>query len=124
MSLSGTGLQVRGDATLKERPENVGKALDMTDGQVRLKYHCVKVIAGANACEAALLLGNLRLLSAEAPFLPLKTCDHPADCGCTYRHFDDRRQGLRRESDHARVALARQRTERRTGRGRREIDFD
>ena len=35
---------------------------------------------------------NLRLLLADVPPLPLKTCGRPATCKCKYWHFDDRRR--------------------------------
>ena len=90
----------------------------------KLKYHCVEVVAGAGACEAARLLSGLRLLSADAPKLPLGTCDRPKDCDCAYRHFDDRRQGPRRKREHTWQSLVHNRTDRRIGRGRRETDDD
>jgi hypothetical protein len=96
----------------------------MVGGKLRLKYHCVEVIAPVSACEAALSLKSVRLLSAEAPLLPLKTCDRAADCNCIYRHFDDRRQGPRRENEYARLAVAHKGMERRKRRGRRETDHD
>jgi hypothetical protein len=73
----------------------------MVGGKPRLKYRCVEVIAPATGCDAARLLKNTRLLSMEAPRLPLSNCDRPADCKCIYRHFDDRRQGPRRDNEHA-----------------------
>ena len=97
----------------------------MTVGRRSLKYHCVEVVAGARACEAAHLLKDIRLLSAEAPRLPLATCDRPANCGCTYRHFDDRRQGPRRDDEYA--TIPRKYTgglERRRWRGRRDSDYE
>jgi hypothetical protein len=97
----------------------------MTRGQSKLKYHCIEVIAGSRACEATRLLQDVRVLSAEAPRLPLATCDRPANCVCTYRHFDDRRQGPRRDNEHATVP--RQYTggpERRRWRGRRDSDYE
>ena len=65
----------------------------MVEGKPRLKYRGAEVIAAAGACDAARSLTNLRLLSADVPLLPLKTCDRPATCKCKYRHFDDRRRG-------------------------------
>jgi hypothetical protein len=88
----------------------------------RLKYRGVEVIAGEDACDAARSLRNVRLLSAEVPRLPHKTCDRPADCKCIYRHFNDRREGPRRENDGAFVTVAYRGDERRRGRGRRESD--
>ena len=90
----------------------------------KLKYHCVEVIAGARACQVARQLKDLRLLSAEAPRLPLATCDRPADCRCKYRHFDDRRQGPRRENEHATVPRPHTGLERRRWRGRRDSDYE
>jgi hypothetical protein len=49
----------------------------MVDGKPRLKYQCVEVIAAAKSCDAARLLKGIRLLSADAPRLPLGSCDHP-----------------------------------------------
>jgi len=96
----------------------------MVGGKLRLKYHCVEVIAPVSACEAARSLNGIRVLSAEAPLLPLKTCDRSVECKCIYRHFDDRRQGPRRENEHSTVTVARKGMERRKQRGRRETDLD
>ena len=89
----------------------------------KLKYHCVEVFAGARACPAARLLKNIRVLSTEAPRLPLAACDRPANCDCTYRHFDDRRQGPRRDNEHATVPRPHTGLERRKWRGRRDSDY-
>ena len=96
----------------------------MVGGKPRLKYQCVEVIAPADGCEAARALKNMRLLSAEAPRLPLATCDRPSNCNCIYRHFDDRRQGPRRENEHATIAIAKKGPDRRTWRGRRDSDYE
>lgn len=50
-------------------------------------------------CAAVKALGEQRFLSDEAPRLPLDDCSEPARCGCVYRHFNDRRTAMRRESD-------------------------
>ena len=86
------------------------------------KYRGAEVIAADGACDAAGSLKNVRLQSGEVPLLPLGTCTRPTICKCIYRHFDDRRQGLRRESDDALVAVVHQGLERRRGLGRRERD--
>jgi len=90
----------------------------------RLKYHCVEVIAGENACDAARSLQNLRVLSGGAPLLPVQTCDHPATCKCVYRHFDDRRHGPRREDEYGMKVFPHIAVERRERPGRRETDYD
>jgi hypothetical protein len=96
----------------------------MIRGKHGLKYHCVEVIAPAVACEAARSLKNVRLLSAEAPRLPLATCDRPTQCDCRFRHFNDRRQGPRRDDEHATVPRAHQGPEQRKWRGRRDSDYE
>jgi hypothetical protein len=94
----------------------------MADRQPRLRYHCVAVVAGRQACAAALELGSTRLLSADAPRLPLATCDRPSDCDCRYQHFDDRRAGPRRAAESGALPDPWPNTERRRGRGRRSSD--
>ena len=58
----------------------------------RRKYRGAEVIPGDGACDAARSLTYLRLLSADIPPLPLKTCNRPATCKCKYRRFGDRRR--------------------------------
>ena len=50
-------------------------------------------------CNAAAELHGRRFLADEAPSLPLAACPTPSNCQCFYTHFDDRRTGLRRDSD-------------------------
>ncbi len=53
-------------------------------------YHAVSIKAGPNCHQTKLKYGDRRFLSAEAPPLPLPTCDATA-CKCQYAHHDDRR---------------------------------
>lgn len=98
----------------------------MAGGQPRLKYHCVAVITGMRSCAAAKALKDQRMLSADAPRLPLATCDMPGECRCTFRKFDDRRIGPRRAGERGMLASPWVNTERRrkNSTGRRESDFD
>ncbi len=50
-------------------------------------------------CNAAAELHGRRFLADEALSLPLAACPTPSNCQCFYTHFDDRRTGLRRDSD-------------------------
>ena len=101
------------------------EAVEMADRTPKLKYRGVEVIAAGNACNAARALTSMRLLTAEAPArLPLAACDRPGYCRCVYRHFDDRRQGPRRENEHAEVPIQHSGRERRTWRGRRDSDYE
>jgi len=61
-------------------------------------HHAVSIVPGPRACAAARDLAQRRLLSREAPPLPLKDCDRTA-CQCRYEHHEDRRKGPRRASD-------------------------
>lgn len=60
-------------------------------------YHSVEVKASKFACVAVMEIEGKRFLSADAPPLPLPECDQ--NCNCRYEHYDDRRQGDRRDSD-------------------------
>jgi hypothetical protein len=89
-----------------------------------LRYHCVSIVAKAQGCAAAKQLKGVRMLSAEAPRLPLPGCERGADCDCTYRHHDDRRAGPRRAEERGRLAGPWSMTDRRHRGGRRATDFD
>lgn len=95
----------------------------MVGGKPSLKYYCVEVLAAVNGCEAARSLKGSRLLSADAPRLPLATCDRPSECKCIYRHFNDRRQDPRRDNEHATIIAEYKGAERRKQLGRRDSDF-
>jgi hypothetical protein len=82
----------------------------------------VSIVSGPGACAAAKQLKNVRVLSADAPRLPLANCDCPATCPCTYRHYDDRRAGPRRAQERGRLGGPWSSTERRRSTGRRETD--
>jgi hypothetical protein len=88
----------------------------------RLRYHCVSVVAGQSACAAAQSLLGTRILSADAPRLPLDGCDTPAACQCTYRHYGDRRLAPRRARERGELADPWACTDRRRVGGRRATD--
>lgn len=95
----------------------------MTNVRTRLRFHCVSIVGDEAACPAVHELDSQRLLSADAPRLPLATCDRPAQCRCTYRHFDDRRAGPRRSTENGRPQAGWNSPERRRVRGRRATDL-
>ena len=45
---------------------------------LRLRYHAVSIVAGPVACAQAKALKGVRLLSLEAPRLPIVGCADPA----------------------------------------------
>ena len=96
----------------------------MAPQKARLRYHCVEIIAGPGGCKAAVELKKMRLLSADAPRLPLATCDTPGQCDCRYRHHDDRRAGPRRAVEKGLNVRPLATASRRKTRGRREVDFE
>ena len=95
-------------------------------GTLKEPWHAVSVVAGSPACSATKGLGDKRVLSNEAPTLPLPECSWPSLCKCVYRHYSDRRAILRRETDRGRFPRPRFEKERREGPqayGRREGDL-
>lgn len=91
----------------------------------KLRFHAVSVLSNSHGCAAAQALKDVRLLSADAPRLPLATCDRPATCACKFQHHGDRRLGPRRATELSESASRHFVThDRRDQRGRRESDFD
>lgn len=88
----------------------------------RNRWHAVAIVPGATHCQAVEAIKGRRILSSEAPILPLRECDVAA-CKCKYRHHDDRRDGPRR-TEEAQAGGMRSRTsaDRRNSRGRRDTD--
>jgi hypothetical protein len=83
-------------------------------------WHAVTIAGRATACAAAQACKGKRFLSSEAPRLPLPGCD-VQQCGCKYRHFEDRR-GEPRRNDEKIADPKRPPTNRRASRGRRATD--
>jgi len=63
------------------------------------KYHCVTVAYPKNACNAVKRLKDQRILSSEAPVLPLAECDKN-ECNCRFHHHEERRVEERRDAYH------------------------
>jgi hypothetical protein len=87
-------------------------------------WHAVSIVPGPIVCESAMKRLGQRLLSAEAPRLPLVDCQNPAQCTCHYRHHADRRAKLRRARDNGLSRNNYSGVERRESpRGRRAVDL-
>ena len=86
-------------------------------------FHCVAINPGQSACRTSQTLKGLRFLSAEAPLLPLASCDSTR-CRCTFTHYSDRRRGDRRNPYRPENHMPRPAGEedRRLRRGRRSTD--
>jgi hypothetical protein len=86
----------------------------------REPWHAVALVCKGQACEAVLALRGRRFLSAQAPRLPIPECSQPQNCQCSYRHYSDRRAGLRRAEEAAGFKRTSRNTEeRRQNRDRR-----
>ncbi len=91
-------------------------------GAKRSVFHGVSIdIRDQVTCSAVAELHGKRFLTDEAPVLPLDHCPHPLICQCVYKHFDDRRTGLRRDSDEG-LPIREFPNELRLGVGRRVTD--
>lgn len=91
---------------------------------LRLRYHAVTITSDKNACPQVVALKGVRLLSLEAPRLPLVGCDRPGDCQCRFQHHSDRRAGPRRDTPVGERNQAWKGSDRRKVQGRRDTDFD
>ena len=60
-------------------------------------FHAVAIKFVPKACDAAKELDGKRILSSEAPQIPLPGCDI-VDCQCRFVHFKDRRGRVDRRS--------------------------
>ena len=90
---------------------------------VRQLFHGVAIEpSDGHACPAVLALAEQRYLAHEAPLFPLDDCDRRATCRCKYRHFNDRRSGLRRETDIGLPPNRNRTVDARNGVGRRVTD--
>jgi len=94
-------------------------------GIPKLRFHAVSIVSGERGCAAAQALKNVRLLSADAPRLPLANCDQPGSCTCRFQHHSDRRVGPRRITEIRENARRQFHAhDRRDRRGRRDSDFE
>ena len=82
----------------KKQPARVASA---RTGAYRTPFAAVEIACTSGACVAVQKVKGKRLLTNEAPFLPLADCDDPLFCRCRYRHHADRRAGPRRKAEGA-----------------------
>jgi hypothetical protein len=85
-------------------------------------YQAVQIRPCARPCPAAREAAGARILARSAPAMPLRDCDRPAQCTCSFRKFDDRRDGPQRNPYASELVRAWPGQERRTSRGRRRGD--
>lgn len=84
------------------------------------RFHAVSIRPNLlYECKSVQKLYGKRFLSAEAPRLPLETCECRNNCRCRFMHYSDRRAGPRRYTDLGFPPKAMQ-VERRDQRDRRQ----
>ena len=69
----------------------------------RRRFHAISIVAGPNPCAQVKALVDTRLLSLEAPRLPLVGCTNPGGCRCKFQHHEDRRSGPRRSGSRVQM---------------------
>jgi hypothetical protein len=86
-------------------------------------WEALEIVPDANSCVASHSCEGHRFLCADTPTLPLPGCTS-SKCTCTYKYYEDRRNGPRRAEDAGEFAmlLSGPETERRARRGRRKTD--
>ena len=106
------------------RVDRIGSDDDPDDAAADTKWRSVKVRPGLTACKRVEQISDQVFLSSEAPVLPLPYCTEP-ECRCHYLFMDDRRSGLDRRVEMARLgyAFAGSGSDRRRSPGRRIGDL-
>ena len=85
-------------------------------------WSAVRIATRGEICAKAQALRDKRLLSRDAPALPLMGCTMSAACNCMYRHYADRRAATRRDPAGSVKPAPGTPVERRGVRGRRGAD--
>lgn len=89
-------------------------------------FQAVSVLPGVSACAAVKAVAGKRVLSHEAPLLPLVDCTQSASCKCRYQKYADRRDvddDRRLTTTGIHRALSSAEPGRRKSRGRRDSDL-
>jgi hypothetical protein len=87
------------------------------------KWHAISIVVQESSCATAAMCRNKRFLSAQVPMLPMRDCDRAAQCACKFKHYDDRRAGVRRTGDlHNDLKTQLLEQNRRSKPGRRTVD--
>ncbi len=105
--------------------DRIGVDDDPDDTSADTRWRSVKVRPGLNACKRVEQITDQLFLAREAPVLPLPFCTE-TECRCHYLFSDDRRSGLDRRVEMARLGFifAGAGSDRRRSAGRRVGDLD
>ncbi len=106
------------------RVDRIGSGGDSGNASADTKWRSVRVRPGLNACKRVEQITDQVFLAREAPVLPLPYCTEP-ECRCHYLFMDDRRSGLDRRVEMARLGyvFAGKGSDRRRSPGRRVGDL-
>ncbi len=102
----------------------IGESDDAAGSDVDTQWRSCRVRPGLMACEHATKLTDQVFLAREIPELPLPECCQ-RDCACHYVFHDDRRSGLDRRAELAKLRgyISKNALERRPSPGRRVGDL-
>jgi hypothetical protein len=94
-------------------------------GSARLRFHAVSIVPGKQCCAQVQAVQGVRLLSLEAPRLPVIGCTMGPNCQCRYQHHEDRRGPSRRSGLRSSMSSQWALTggDRRRAAGRRDSDY-
>jgi hypothetical protein len=90
-------LFIRRGGSSAAKPAKSERRIVMADTSKSSEFHAVAIKFDSNACSAAKKLDGARLLSSEAPLIPLPGCDVQS-CNCHFVHYNDRRKRSDRRS--------------------------
>jgi hypothetical protein len=104
--------------------KRMGKDDDLAKESIDTKWRSVRIRPGLIACRQVADLNGQVFLSREVPELPLPGCAE-RDCRCHYVFLDDRRSGIDRRVELARLGefLSSSEQDRRRSAGRRMGDL-
>lgn len=104
--------------------KKIGNADDRDSDASDTRWRSVRIRPGLIACQQVVDLNSQVFLAREAPELPLPSCGEH-DCRCHYVFLDDRRSGIDRRIELARLGefLSSSNSDRRRSPGRRTGDL-
>ena len=95
-----SGKQTKSSAK-KDRTRSGGRPIHShSSSPSRGSFRAAMIYSRIECCDAAQRISGQKFLAAHAPRLPLGGCSQPELCQCRYKHLTDRRQEMRRDSDH------------------------
>jgi len=80
----------------KKKPKDENRIAPET---TKTKYHAIQVLPCEHSCDPARWVSSKIYLVSELSKLPLASCNKIDECGCKFKHYEDRRQNEDRRTD-------------------------